>query len=171
MIEDTLSETHMNEAALKGNILAEKRIRVIALGIFRQGDEIFVVKGFDPIKSEYFYRPLGGGINFGETGSQALVREMYEETGLLIEKVRYLGTCENIFTYMGEKGHEIALIYIARFIDPAVYDADEVECAEDDETPFTAVWKHLDSFGKGKDGPLYPNGLMELLEGTGRQEW
>ncbi len=160
----TLPEGHMNEAALKGKILAEKRIRVIVLGVFRRGHEIFVVEGYDPNKNETFYRPLGGGIEFGERAVDALAREMLEETGLLITNTRYLGTCENIFTYLGEMGHEIVQIYTADFVDPTVYDTDSIECQEDDETPFIAVWKHLDTFGKDKDGPLYPDELKRLLE-------
>jgi ADP-ribose pyrophosphatase YjhB (NUDIX family) len=157
------AETHMNEAALKGNVLHTKSIRTIVLGIFRRGEQILVVEGYDPNKGETFFRPLGGGIEFGEYGTEALAREMREETGLEIENLRYLGMCENIFTYLGEMGHEIALVYSADFAEPWVYDSEWIESKEDDNTPFRAVWKRLDEFGKDKDGPLYPDGLTELL--------
>jgi ADP-ribose pyrophosphatase YjhB (NUDIX family) len=95
-MESKYREGYMNAAALKVNLLKTKRIRTIAIGIFRRGDSIFVVEGYDPNKGETFFRPLGGEIEFGERGSEALAREMREETGLEVENVRYLGTCENI---------------------------------------------------------------------------
>jgi 8-oxo-dGTP pyrophosphatase MutT (NUDIX family) len=160
----TIPEGYMNDAALKGIVLNTKQIRTIVLGIFRREDYIFVVEGYDPNKNENFYRPLGGGIEFGERGVEALAREMREETGLEVENLRYLGMCENIFIYLGEMGHEIALVYSGDFVDRSVYDSEWVDCKEDDETPFRAVWKRLDEFGKGKDGPLYPAEVIGLLE-------
>ena len=160
-----LPETRMTDEAHKSGILQEKRIRTVALCLFRHGDRIFVFEGYDPIKEETFYRPLGGSIEFGERGSDAVARELMEEAGLEVTNLRYLGTCESIFTYLGEMGHEIVLVYTGDFTDPSVYDRDWFECKEDDDTPFRAVWKRLDEFGKDKDGPLYPDGLMEKLMG------
>lgn len=160
----TLTEGSMNRAAIEGNALKKNRIRVLSLGIFRHGDSIFVVEGFDPTKEETFYRPLGGGVEFGEQTADALVREMKEETGLEVANLRYAGMCENIFTYLGERGHEIVLLYEADFADPAVYENDEMLCQEDDGLPFKAVWKRISEFGKENDGPLYPDGLIEILQ-------
>jgi hypothetical protein len=77
--------------------------------------------------------------------------------------LRYAGVCENIFTYLGERGHEIVLLYEADFADPVVYEKDEMICQEDDGLAFKAVWKPISEFGKDKDGPLYPDGLMAIL--------
>jgi 8-oxo-dGTP pyrophosphatase MutT (NUDIX family) len=38
-----------------------------------------VAHGHDSVKSEDFYRPLGGGIEFGELSEAALRREIKEE--------------------------------------------------------------------------------------------
>lgn len=157
------AEAYMNEAALQGGIHKDHRIRVTALGIFRHNDRIFVAHGYDPVKQADFYRPLGGGIEFGERGEDTITREMREETGLEITNVRYLGLCENIFTYLGEPGHEIVLLYTADFVDPTIYNNDVLNCEEIDGVPFTAVWMPLNDFGKHGVGPLYPAGLMELL--------
>ncbi len=157
-------EGYMNDAAIQGDVLKEPRIRVTSLGIFRRGDQIFVQEAYDPVKGETFYRPLGGGVEFGEQAVDALIREMREETGLEVTNLRYAGLCENIFTYLGERGHEIVLLYEADFADPAVYENDEMICQEDDGLPFRAVWKPLSEFGKDEDAPLYPDGLMVILE-------
>jgi 8-oxo-dGTP pyrophosphatase MutT (NUDIX family) len=151
----------MNEAALKGDVLKSRRVRPTAICVFRQDDRIFVLEGYDPMKKQTFYRPLGGSIEFGERGHDTVVRELSEEADVEVTNVRYLGTVENIFTYNGQMGHEIVLLYEGDFADPAIYEKPWVECHEDDETPFRAVWKSLDEFNDVT--PLYPDGLLGLI--------
>ncbi len=58
------------------------QIRVLALGIIWRGDELLLAEGYDPSKRQTFYRPLGGGVEFGERASDALIREFDEELGV-----------------------------------------------------------------------------------------
>ena len=53
-------------------------IRPLAICLFSRGDQILVAEGFDPVKDETFYRPLGGAIEFGERAVQTLARELSE---------------------------------------------------------------------------------------------
>lgn len=53
----------------------------------------------------------GGHIEFGETGREALVREMREETGLGVATGRFLGVVENSFMQHGKPHAEINLVY------------------------------------------------------------
>ena len=53
----------------------------------------------------------GGHIEFGETGREALVREMKEETGLDATAGDLLGVVESQFVQKGERQCEINLIY------------------------------------------------------------
>lgn len=53
----------------------------------------------------------GGHIDFGETGAEALAREMKEETGLDVRVGKFLGIVENSFLQHGEKHCEINLVY------------------------------------------------------------
>ena len=85
----------------------EGRIRTIVLGIFLHEDRLLVFRGDDPTRNVVFYRPLGGGIEFGEPSADAFVREIREELGAELTAVRYLGMLENIFTHAGKRGHEI----------------------------------------------------------------
>lgn len=103
------------------------RLRPIALAIIRNGDRILVFEGYDPSKRERFFRPLGGGIEFGEYGRDALLREIREELGADIGEPRFLGALENIFTYDGRPGHEIVLVYETAFTDPSWYERESLE--------------------------------------------
>lgn len=53
----------------------------------------------------------GGHIEFGETGRQALVREVREELGVASEAGTFLGAAENSFMQHGKPHAEINLIY------------------------------------------------------------
>ena len=53
----------------------------------------------------------GGHIEFGETGRQALVREVKEELGLDSRTGRFLGVVENSFTQHGKPHAKINLVY------------------------------------------------------------
>jgi 8-oxo-dGTP pyrophosphatase MutT (NUDIX family) len=141
------------------------RIRPIAIAVFRDGDRILVFEGHDPTKHETFYRPLGGGIEFGERAQDCLAREIREELRAEIADVTYLGTLQNIFTCDGQVGHEIVLVYETRFIDARLYHLDVLR-GQDDGKPFVALWKSLEEFREGQ-APLYPDGLLDLLDGHG----
>jgi ADP-ribose pyrophosphatase YjhB (NUDIX family) len=141
--------------------MSAPQIRALAICVFSHDGRILVNFSRDPVRELSFCRPLGGGIEFGETGADAIVREIREEIGAEVENVRYLGTLENIFTYLGEPGHEIVLVYDAKLPDQSLYQSAFVSGVESDGQPFTASWRKLDSFGV--ELPLFPEGLVELL--------
>jgi len=142
-----------------------QKIRPLAICVFRDGERIFAAEGYDEVKQQCFYRPLGGRIEFGECSEQTIVRELREEIGAEVSDLRYLGTLENIFTFNGEMGHEIVLIYDGKFVDKSIYQREGLEGHEDDDESgtFRAVWKPLSFFRQGH-APLYPDGLLGLLD-------
>jgi 8-oxo-dGTP pyrophosphatase MutT (NUDIX family) len=139
------------------------KIRPLALCIFRRDDKVFVAEGHDSKKNQTFYRPIGGGIDFGEYAADTIKREVMEEIEAEITDIVYLGALENIFSYEGEMGHEICLIFDGRFVDEARHADDYSVIGQNDgEILFTAMWKPL-SFFPETQTPLYPDGLLELL--------
>ena len=139
------------------------RIRPIAVCLFRHDNRILVSEGFDSVKQDYYYRPLGGGIEYGETSRAAVAREIREELGAEIENVRLLGVVENIFVYRGEQGHEIVFVFNAEFVDKSLYRLDEIDGYEQEaDVRFKAKWYSLGEKGTG-DGRLVPESLVELL--------
>jgi 8-oxo-dGTP pyrophosphatase MutT (NUDIX family) len=142
------------------------QIRPLAICLFRNQDRILVAEGYNPIKGETFYRPLGGGIEFGERSQETICRELMEEIGAEVkpDSLRYLGTLENIFIFNGIPGHEIVLVYDGELNSPGLYEQAAIVGKEMDiQESFTAIWKNLNEFGAGKS-ILYPDGLLELLE-------
>ncbi len=141
--------------------MKKPRIRPLALCVFQHDGRILVSENFDPTKRETFYRPLGGGIEFGERGIDAAAREIHEELAAAVRDIAYLGTLENIFTFNGKPGHEIVLIYDGSFVDSSLYGRESLTGREGSHA-FKAVWKRLSDFVPGHP-PLYPDGLIDLL--------
>ena len=141
--------------------MQEKWPRPIAICVVRYDDRIFVAEGFDSVKNETFYRPLGGTIEFGEYGRDTVVRELMEEVGEPLTNVRFIGMSENIYTFQGRPGHEIVLIYEGDFVNGDIYHRPAVEAREGDAV-FIARWMPMSDFVDGSF-PLYPDGLLEML--------
>lgn len=98
-------------------------VETIARGVCIAGGKLLLCRARGG-KSTYL---PGGHIEFGETGRQALVREMKEETGLDATAGRFLGVVENSFLQHGKPHSEINLVYELRLDDPGA----DVRAAED----------------------------------------
>lgn len=142
--------------------MSDQRIRPLALCIFHHQGKILLHQFDDPVTQSTVFRPVGGGIEFGETSHDAIVREVQEELGQTISDVRLLGTLENIFTYAGKPGHEIVQIYDACFNNAQLYEQPWLEGSESDGVPFRVQWRPLASFTR--ESSLVPEGLYDLLQ-------
>ena len=143
--------------------MRKRRIRPLAICVFRNRGRILVAEGWDESKNQAFYRPIGGAIEFGEDSREALTREVREELGAQITDLTLLGVVENRFTYEGEPGHEIVLVYDGRFVDRSLYDRERLDLIE--ECWRGGIWVSLDDLRAGGP-PVYPTGLLNLIEGS-----
>ncbi len=144
--------------------MKKNRIRPLAICVFRHNDHILVAEGYDSVKQQTFYRPLGGGIEFGESSAETICRELLEEVNAEVDgkSLKYLGTLENIFTFNGMPGHEIVMIYDGALVDSGLYGQAVMDGQEANGAGIRAMWKSLDEFRSGKL-ILYPPGLLDLL--------
>lgn len=117
----------MNEYELAG-------IEVIARGVCVIDGKILLCKAKG---GKTTYLP-GGHIEFGETGRQALVREIKEELGLDSTTGAFLGVVENSFLQHGKPHAEINLVYELSLA------AREVEARED---WIEFEWRQLNDLG------------------------
>lgn len=137
-------------------------IRVIALGLIRDGERIFVSEGYDPVKQETFYRALGGGVDFGETSHAALKREFQEEIQAELTNIKYLGCIENLFTFNGRQGHEIVQLYQCDFVDSKFYKLESLIFSESQHHKHRALWIDISRFESG-ELILVPEVFFEYL--------
>lgn len=88
------------------------RYKAVAI-IIEDGSVLFAKNDMD----DYYY-PVGGGVHIGEKAEDAVLREVFEETGVHYEIDRLAFIHENFFNGSGSlKGyncHEIAFYYLMK---------------------------------------------------------
>src|SRR4029453_9319147 len=77
------------------------RIRPIAGALIRDRQRILVWDDYNPSTGERVAVPLAGGVEFGETGAEAIARELDEEIVATPTRVEFLGIFEEIFARVG----------------------------------------------------------------------
>jgi len=125
------------------------KIRVLSLGLIRDGDRTFLSEGYDPVKQQTFYRALGGGVDFGESSYDALKREFMEELQAELTNIKYLGCIENLFMFNGQAGHELIQLYQCDFVDPKFYQLEQMEFSEG-EYKKNALWLDIQHCKSGE---------------------
>jgi ADP-ribose pyrophosphatase YjhB (NUDIX family) len=138
-------------------------IRPIAAAVIRNGDRILVWDDHDPVTGAVVAVPLAGGIEFGETGAEAIRREILEEIAATTRCVSFLGVFEDIFEWAGQRRHELYLVYDVELGERAVYDADVIEVVEPDGTTYPARWRPISEFDAKLR--LVPQGLLDRVRG------
>ena len=141
-------------------------IRASAFCFVKEQDRLLLARFIDPDDSSYYYRPLGGGIKFGETGEEAAYRELREELGVELSAVRFVGFLENLFEMSNEQYHELCLIFVA---EPDGWSIDQFDGFAIPESvglgsEETAIVRSIGEIDNTR--PLYPEGLLELAKET-----
>lgn len=140
-----------------------KKIHVKALLYTERNDrQILVSEDFDKVKKDYYYRPLGGTVEFGERAVETLAREILEETGEEATIGDLLYISENIFVYNGNPGHEIVYIYKGNFKTDKLLHQDEFYITESNGQQVKCKWVDKNLFKNGTLR-LVPKGLTEQL--------
>ncbi len=137
-------------------------IRVKALGLHWRDGRLLAAEVCNDNGQVRGVRPLGGTMEFGEVWQETLTREFLEELGVGVSIVSEALVFENIYTFEGEKGHEIFFIAEVLFPKDAFEGQDEIIFYEDDGTRNIARWFNLDDLDTGGLA-LYPTGLKALL--------
>lgn len=136
-------------------------VRAIAIGLVRRADAILVMAVYEDDGSLKGWRPVGGGIEFGEPAASALEREIAEELGCAATVGAQLAVIENIYSHQGTTGHEIVFVFEAALADPAAYERASFTF-EDAGITNRVEWVCLDAFARGEEA-LLPPGLLPWL--------
>ena len=78
----------------------------------RQDRVLLVRRARDPAKG--MLSPPGGFLDFGETGEEAVRREIREETALVVEVSGYLGSFPNRYHYRGTDYPTLDIFFMCR---------------------------------------------------------
>lgn len=141
-----------------------RKIRPLALALLKNANgQLLLHKAHDCSKNEVFYRPLGGGIEFYETGRVTIEREIYEELDLKVSVKNLVATFENIFTYEGQRGHEIVMLFDTEFNNPKDYERKEIDIVESGCVIGKAVWRSIEEI-RSEGAKLYPQGIEESIK-------
>ena len=135
------------------------KIRSIALGLIRQGDKYLVFKAIEEATGEEFYRPLGGGIKFGEESYDALKREFLEEIDAKLNNLSLLNVLENVFEYENLLMHEIIFLYEAKLADGKFYKEKSIPI-NDSKMGRVAEWVERDELLSSN---FYPQGIEDFI--------
>jgi ADP-ribose pyrophosphatase YjhB (NUDIX family) len=88
-----------------------------AYGIVTDNDQLLLVQSSNPRYQPPLWWLPGGGIDFGETPEEAVVREFDEETGLIVTAPTLLGVLSDVRVKPnGDHAHTIRLIYSVKAI-------------------------------------------------------
>jgi ADP-ribose pyrophosphatase YjhB (NUDIX family) len=124
-----------------------------AEGIIINKDRIKILVQCD--LEESFYRFPGGGIEFGESASEAIKRELIEEFDLQISVGDLACINESIVEYEGKRRHDCTLIHWCtgghKVIEPIIHN-------ERPEVQLT--WRTIEQL---KKKPTYPEGILEFI--------
>lgn len=139
-------------------------IRYVALGAVYRDDELLVYESEAP-EIGRFYRLLGGGVEFGEHSREAVVREFTEELGVTLAEPTVVGTFERVFTFEGDRQHEIWRVYEGHILEDWPYDRDAFTFIEPElGIEIQARWMPVDRLD-ADDTMFYTPAVLDALEG------
>lgn len=133
----------------------QNHIKVKAMCLFHNNGRVLASKEFDSVKKQYFYRVLGGHVEFQETSEDTIRREIMEEIQSEIANLKFLDVMENIFTYEGKGGHEVVFLYAGELLNKDLHEQEIITITENNQT-LNAEWVPIENVFKG-DIPLYPS--------------
>lgn len=139
-----------------------QQIQPIALCFFRRENQILVAERYDGQKKENYYRPLGGGLMFGEYSWDTIRREIKEELGEEIKNLTFIGQTESICPDNGHTDHEIIFMFEGEFANKSTYTKEILLGKERNGKEVRAVWKPISEFRK-KKAKFHPEVLLDYL--------
>lgn len=139
-----------------------QKITCRALALIWRGPELLMIRVNEEDGDVRGYRPIGGGIEFGETSKETIKREIMEELGVEFIPVNFIGYVENIYQMGGHTGHELMALWEGKLADESLYGQEKIPYIEERKIAKGCflVWKNpFDA-----DLPVYPETMLEALK-------
>ncbi|WP_432360747.1 NUDIX hydrolase [Sporosarcina sp. UB5] len=126
-------------------------LRAEAIIVNKDKTEILVQCDFD----ESFYRLPGGSIEFGETASEAIKRELIEEFDLALNIGQLACISESIIQYNGKRRHDCTLIHWCSSNKNAMN-----YLLHKEHPKVKLVWRTISQLS---ERPFYPEGILDII--------
>jgi 8-oxo-dGTP pyrophosphatase MutT (NUDIX family) len=155
-------------------LLRRRAARVLVID---PADRLLLLRGGDPaVPGPRFWWTVGGGLEAGESARAGAVRELHEETGLLVAEDALIGplhrdySCFDFDRWRVEQENEFFAVRVPGWTTaPAALEA--IETASIDGAGWWSLQQlraHVDGRPHdgpgGPDEPVYPQDLAEVLE-------
>ena len=99
------------------DLVKPQRTRVAAYAIVKNNSKVLLCRLSAQVPQWQGYWTLpGGGLDFGESPQAAMIREVFEETGITVTAGAIVNVDSQLLTSEAEDFHAIRLIYDANYI-------------------------------------------------------
>lgn len=138
-------------------------IRNAAKAIILHNDKILVNRCVTAQNEEYYDLP-GGGQNQYETMEEAVIREVYEETGYKVRIIRFLALAEEIYDNAElrakyyDYSHRVLHIFLAELVSDTCSEATEIDFQQEE-----SKWMSFDEIDNVKFRPIQLSGRIKDL--------
>ena len=101
----------------------------IGIGVIIENDENKILIGKRKGSHAPFYSIPGGHLELGETFEEAAIKEVLEETGMLIHSLKVIAVTNNLRTYKDENKHYVSIILYTNQFEgtPLILEEDKCE--------------------------------------------
>jgi ADP-ribose pyrophosphatase YjhB (NUDIX family) len=151
-----------NETLREPSLPSAGTTRPTAFVFIRSPRFVLISEMVDEVEGR-FYRPPGGGLEFGETAADAARRELKEELDLRVGDLDLLGVLENIFDFRGVPCHEICFVFGATVDDDTLKHLDGRSIVDETSVGGSEHARVISHDELRRRVPLYPDGVIELL--------
>lgn len=135
------------------------QLRVRACGICLQDKKILLVYHRQIAGKYNLWSPPGGGVAFGETVQECLVREFKEETGLTVKPGRFLFVSE----FLQPPLHALELFFEVHVLEGQLRKGIDPELGKENQLIGEVAFKSLAELRRDHAGELHPI-LEDLID-------
>jgi len=140
-------------------------VRPKAEVVIRRGESLLLVESADLATNEPFLYPPGSDVIFGQYAAQVVQSTVARMIGHGLTDIAYFATLESLYRRHGQRRHEVALIFTARFANEHSYGEPSFYVQSGGNTA-RGSWHDVEQLASSPES-LQPNGLYALLE----QSW
>jgi len=137
------------------------KIRTRVCGVCFDGDAILLVKHHGLGKSGILWTPPGGGMQYGSSAGQNLIREFKEETGLDVAVERFLF----VYEYIGQPLQTVELFFEVKITGGTLCRGYDPEMSPDDQIIDEVRFVSLAELAK-----FVPDTVHFMLQGLSKKE-